>query len=99
MQPDESRAPAATSLPASYMRDLDALIRLDTQNPPGDETVAANYVAERLRALGATEVRVVEMAPGRGSVLGAFHFGAGPTLLYNSHLDVVPVQVPELLEP
>ena len=71
---------------------LRALIRIDTTNPPGNETPAAAYVAEVLRDAG-MEAEVLESAPGRGNVVGRLK-GAGeerPVLLL-SHLDVVPVE-------
>ena len=42
-----------------YLRDL---IRLDTTNPPGNEIVAAEYIAGVLRAAGLDPI-VIETAP------------------------------------
>ena len=45
-----------------YLRDL---IRLDTTNPPGNENLAAEYLAGVLRREG-LDPRVTESQPGRG---------------------------------
>lgn len=45
---------------------LQALIQIDTTNPPGNETAAASYVAGVLSQEG-FETQVLEFAPGRGS--------------------------------
>lgn len=48
-----------------YLRDL---IRLDTTNPPGNEIVAAEYIAGVLRAASLDPI-VIETAPRRGNVI------------------------------
>ncbi|MGH2407746.1 MAG: M20/M25/M40 family metallo-hydrolase [Candidatus Limnocylindrales bacterium] len=69
---------------------LQALIRLRTVNPPGDEIVAARYLAEQLTAAG-LEPRILEPSPGRGSVIARLRGdGDGGPLLLLGHLDVVP---------
>ncbi|MCS7056655.1 MAG: M20/M25/M40 family metallo-hydrolase [Thermoflexales bacterium] len=72
-----------------YLRDL---IRLDTSNPPGNEMLAAEYLARVLHAAGIAPV-VIETAPKRGNVIARLRGdgGAAPLLLY-SHTDVVPVE-------
>ena len=70
---------------------LRALIRLPTVNPPGDEILAARYLADVLDAAG-LEPRVLEPFPGRGNVVARLRgdgTGGGPLLLLG-HLDVVP---------
>ena len=44
-----------------YLQDL---IRFDTTNPPGNEVLAADYLAELLRREG-FDPQVTESAPGR----------------------------------
>ena len=46
---------------------LQGLIRLDTINPPGNETRAVEYLAEIFDAEG-IEYDSVESAPGRGNI-------------------------------
>jgi acetylornithine deacetylase/succinyl-diaminopimelate desuccinylase-like protein len=68
---------------------LSDLIRIDTTNPPGNETAAANYVAESLRR-DDFDCTVRESAPGRGNVTTRLPATGGkPSLLLLSHLDVV----------
>jgi acetylornithine deacetylase len=69
---------------------LETLIRADSHNPGGDEPALAAWLGEALRARGADEVRVVEVAraSGRGAYVVA-RWGT-PRLLVNAHLDTVP---------
>src|SRR5215217_6948932 len=72
---------------------LQALLRIDTTNPPGNETVAAEYMANALRAEG-IDAEIVEGAPGRGNLVGrlpATQAAARPLLLMG-HTDVVSVE-------
>ncbi|MEM2445233.1 MAG: peptidase M20, partial [Candidatus Bathyarchaeia archaeon] len=47
---------------------LSDLIRINTTNPPGNETRAAKYLAETLEKEG-FECEVLESAPGRGNII------------------------------
>lgn len=65
------------------------LIRMNTTNPPGNETKAAKYLAENLNKEG-FRCELFESAPGRGSVVTRLRgTGEKPSLLLLSHLDVV----------
>jgi len=70
------------------------LVRIDTTNPPGNETAAAQYVADVLARDGVA-AQVLELEPGRGNVVarlrGSDHGDTGALLLL-SHLDVVPAE-------
>lgn len=72
---------------------LRSLVRMDTTNPPGNETAAAHYVAKLLASEGFVP-EVVESDPGRGSLvcrwLGTREVSGA--LLLMSHLDVVGVE-------
>jgi acetylornithine deacetylase/succinyl-diaminopimelate desuccinylase-like protein len=71
---------------------LQALLRIDTTNPPGNETAAAEYIAAVLRADG-YRPRVIESAPGRGSVVARYHgTGLRPPLLLYGHTDIVTAE-------
>lgn len=77
---------ALTDEAVRYLQDL---LRIDTTNPPGNETPAVTYLADILRGEG-YEPRIVESSPGRGSVVTRYP-GTGelePFLLYG-HVDVV----------
>jgi acetylornithine deacetylase/succinyl-diaminopimelate desuccinylase-like protein len=68
---------------------LSDLIRIDTTNPPGNETAAAKYVAEYLRRDG-FDCTVRESTPSRGNVITRLRgCGEKPSLMLLSHLDVV----------
>ncbi len=65
------------------------LIRLNTTNPPGKETLAATYIANYLTKEG-FKTEIIESAPERGSVITRLKgTGQKPNLLLLSHLDVV----------
>ncbi len=76
---------------ASLVGHLQALLRLRTVNPPGDEIVAARYLAGVLSGAGVRS-RVLEPFPGRGDLVARLRgdgTSGGPLLLLG-HLDVVP---------
>ncbi len=74
---------------------LSDLIRINTTNPPGNETAAAEYLAESLGKEG-LECELHESAPGRGSVITRMEgTGEKPSLLLLSHLDVVGANAEE----
>jgi acetylornithine deacetylase/succinyl-diaminopimelate desuccinylase-like protein len=89
--PQAAQTPAQT-LTEETVKLLQGLIRIDTSNPPGNESAAANYVANILHANG-IEPTVIEIFPGRGNVVARIkgNGNAAPLLLY-SHTDVVPVE-------
>jgi acetylornithine deacetylase/succinyl-diaminopimelate desuccinylase-like protein len=71
------------------------LIRINTTNPPGNETAAAKYVAEQLGKEG-FKCEIFESAPNRGSVITRLKgTGEKPSLLLLSHLDVVAADAGE----
>jgi acetylornithine deacetylase/succinyl-diaminopimelate desuccinylase-like protein len=71
---------------------LQNLIRINTTNPPGNELVAAKYVASLLDKEG-IHSEIFESAPGRGFLVARLSSGAMPdpskALLLMAHLDVV----------
>lgn len=87
--PITAHQPVASDLTAEAAAKLQALIRIDTTNPPGNEAAAAQLIAEWLRAEG-IEPELYESAPGRQIVIGRLK-GRGdlPPLLLLNHLDVV----------
>ena len=67
-----------------------ALIRLDTSNPPGNETPAAELLAEYLRAAG-VECELVGPDPERLNLVARIEGrGGGASLMLMAHTDVVP---------
>ncbi|MBK8836624.1 MAG: M20/M25/M40 family metallo-hydrolase [Anaerolineae bacterium] len=84
--------PTLPPLAAEAVRLLQALLRFDTSNPPGNERPAADYIAGVLTADGIAPT-VIETAPGRGNVVARLRGdGTAAPLLLFSHLDVVPVE-------
>ncbi|MEM2971426.1 MAG: M20/M25/M40 family metallo-hydrolase [Candidatus Bathyarchaeia archaeon] len=68
---------------------LSDLIRINTVNPPGNETEAAKYLAETLERDG-FKCEILESAPERGNLITRLKGkGEKPSLLLLSHLDVV----------
>jgi acetylornithine deacetylase/succinyl-diaminopimelate desuccinylase-like protein len=79
----------ATTLRQEVTELLQGLIRIDTTNPPGNETAAAELLRDYLEDAGVAcelyakipeRANLVARIPGRGD---------GPTLLFLSHTDVV----------
>jgi len=69
---------------------LSDVIRIDTQNPPGGETAAANALARKLAAEGIA-ADVIESAPDRGNLHARLAgSGRGRPIILLAHLDVVP---------
>jgi succinyl-diaminopimelate desuccinylase len=66
------------------------LIRLDTDSPPGNEQVIADFLATYLGAAG-LEAQVQVVQPGRANVLARLgRAGERPHLILNGHTDTVP---------
>ncbi len=66
------------------------LIRLNTVNPPGNESLAARYLKEVCDSAG-IENEIIEGEEGRGNFIARLGTGNGPRrLLYLGHSDVVP---------
>jgi acetylornithine deacetylase/succinyl-diaminopimelate desuccinylase-like protein len=73
-----------------WFRDL---IRLDTTNPPGNERLAADYLAAQLEAAGIESARL-EAAAGRTNLIARLPGAdsANAPLMLASHTDVVPAE-------
>ena len=71
---------------------LQAYLRVDTTNPPGNEQAAAKYIAGILEKEGITP-EVLELAPGRSAVVARLRSAAisdpSRALLLVAHMDVV----------
>lgn len=68
------------------------LVRIPSENPPGEEKDVAEFLANYLEDIGLqVNVQEVDMHPGGPNVIALWGGQAeGPTLLLNGHLDVVP---------
>jgi acetylornithine deacetylase/succinyl-diaminopimelate desuccinylase-like protein len=77
---------------AGVLEHLQALIRIDSSNPPGNELKVAQYLDRVLRADG-IETWLDEPAPGRGSLIARIPGdGSERPLLLMAHMDVVGVE-------
>jgi acetylornithine deacetylase/succinyl-diaminopimelate desuccinylase-like protein len=78
-----------TSLRTAVTELLSGLIRLDTTNPPGNETIAAEYLRVYLEAAG-LECELFARSPERANLVTRIKgTGDGPSLLLLGHTDVV----------
>jgi acetylornithine deacetylase/succinyl-diaminopimelate desuccinylase-like protein len=74
---------------------LSELIRINTTNPPGNETNASTYLKQNLTAEG-FNCELIESAPKRGNIITRLKgTGEKPRLLLLSHLDVVAANAAE----
>ena len=67
---------------------LQQLLRLNTVNPPGNETLAAELLREYLEASG-VEVELYGRVPERMNLVARLRGGDGPSLCFLSHTDTV----------
>jgi acetylornithine deacetylase/succinyl-diaminopimelate desuccinylase-like protein len=67
---------------------LQRLIRVDTTNPPGNETPAAELLRDYLEANG-VDCELIAKVPERANLVARIPGGDGPSLLFLSHTDVV----------
>jgi acetylornithine deacetylase/succinyl-diaminopimelate desuccinylase-like protein len=80
---------AVTSLRAEVTDLLSRLIQVDTTNPPGNETAAAELLRAYLEANG-VECELYARVPERANLVARLRgSGGGPTLLFLGHTDVV----------
>ena len=68
---------------------LAAYIRVDTTNPPGNETRGVEFLGTILREAGIA-YDTVESAPGRGNLWARLRGNGKPGLVLLHHIDVVP---------
>ena len=67
---------------------LQALIRLDTVNPPGNETIAAELLRDYLARNG-VDAQLYAKVPERANLVARLEGGDGPTLALICHTDTV----------
>jgi acetylornithine deacetylase/succinyl-diaminopimelate desuccinylase-like protein len=85
-EPDWSAASKET------LNNLQAMIRMNTVNPPGNELPVAQYLADALKKEG-IETHLFEPAPGRGSLVAVLKGnGSKKPVLIMGHMDVVGVE-------
>ena len=73
------------------VRLLTECVQLHTVNPPGNEKLAADWLAEELERKGFSP-RVDDLGGNRANIVTVLRgTGEKPALVFNGHLDVVPV--------
>ena len=87
----QAQTPDWKSLEAEALKTLQGYVRINTSNPPGDVTTAADYLSAILKREG-IEVKRYESAPGRSILLARLKGNGtgGKAILLESHMDVVP---------
>jgi acetylornithine deacetylase/succinyl-diaminopimelate desuccinylase-like protein len=79
------------SIEEETIRHFQALLRLDTSNPPGNETLAAEYLKEVLEREG-IPVQLFALEPDRANLVATLEgTGRSAPLLLMGHTDVVTV--------
>src|SRR5215210_899447 len=80
----------------ALLRDL---LRIDTSNPPGNETAAAELLRDYLVRNG-VECELIARVPGRANLVARIRGGgAGPSLALTGHTDVVPADARDWQRP
>jgi acetylornithine deacetylase/succinyl-diaminopimelate desuccinylase-like protein len=99
MNPQTVATPQLSPLGEEARRLCQALLRMDTTNPPGNERICADYLAGQLSEVG-YRPEIVERAPGRSNLI-VRHRGTGarPPLLLTAHLDVVEADAAQWKRP
>jgi acetylornithine deacetylase/succinyl-diaminopimelate desuccinylase-like protein len=88
----QQSAPNFTAARDEAVKFVAELVKIDTSNPPGNETRAAEYIKSVLAAEG-IPAQIYESAPGRGNLVARLKgSGKKKPLLLMGHLDVVGVE-------
>lgn len=85
----QSQSAAADGFALAAPDRLKAYIKIDTINPPGNESRGVRFLAGILESAGIS-FESVESAPGRGNIWARLEGGNEPALVLLSHIDVVP---------
>ncbi|MGH9409362.1 MAG: M20/M25/M40 family metallo-hydrolase [Vicinamibacterales bacterium] len=86
-----AQPPDWNAINAEAVKTLQAYIRIDTSDPPGDVTKAADFLQDLLKREG-IDVKRFESAPGRSILLARLKGDGtgGKAILLENHMDVVP---------
>jgi acetylornithine deacetylase/succinyl-diaminopimelate desuccinylase-like protein len=82
-------SPGARGASDEAVSRLQEYLRIDTTNPPGNETRGAEFFARIFEAEGVA-YEIAESAPGRGNIRARLEGGPEPALILLHHMDVVP---------
>ncbi len=84
-----AQAVDTTALADEAVQRVQEYLRVNTVNPPGNESRAVEYLARIFDAEG-IPYETAESAPGRGNIWARLDGGDAPALLLLHHTDVVP---------
>lgn len=84
-----SSGASAQDYAAAAVTRLSEYIRVDTTNPPGNESRGVDYLAAIFDTAGIA-YETAESAPGRGNIWARLDGGGKPALVLLNHIDVVP---------
>jgi acetylornithine deacetylase/succinyl-diaminopimelate desuccinylase-like protein len=86
-----AQMPDWKAVDAEALKTLQSYVRINTSNPPGDVTKAADFLQDLLEREG-IDVKRYESAPGRSILLARLKGDGtgGKPILLESHMDVVP---------
>jgi len=89
--PSFAQAPDWSAVEREALQTLQGYVRINTSNPPGDVTKAADFLQDILKREG-IDVTRYESAPGRSILLARLKGNGtgGKPILLESHMDVVP---------
>ena len=90
--PSAAQEPDWASARQETLAHLQAMIRMNTVNPPGNEMPVARYLDSTLKAAG-IETQLFEPTPGRGALVARLKGnGSKRPVLIMAHMDVVGVE-------
>src|SRR4026209_609736 len=80
-----------TAVEGEALKTLQGYVRINTSNPPGDVTKAADFIGDILKREG-IDVKRYESGPGRSILLARLKGNGtgGKAILHESHMDVAP---------
>lgn len=86
-----AQSPDWTSVNAEALQTLQSYVRINTSNPPGNVTKAADFL-QQLLARDGIDVKRYESGPGRSILLARLKGDGtgGKAILLENHMDVVP---------
>jgi acetylornithine deacetylase/succinyl-diaminopimelate desuccinylase-like protein len=87
----QAQSPDWNAVESEALKTLQGYVRINTSNPPGDVTKAADYLSGILKAAG-IDVKRYESGAGRSILLARLKGNGtgGKAILLLSHMDVVP---------
>ena len=77
------------------LRLASSLVRIPSENPPGNECEVANYLESEMKKIGFRVFRY-DFKPERPNLIGHLKAGDGRAIIFDGHMDTVPAGNPDL---